>query len=92
MTDYDTTIAINILGSTSRNADHNTRSTAMYTMQEALAREHLRDLQRSARRSALSRELASATRWHRLERRSRAASQRHAQRAHRVAQVSAVAD
>lgn len=67
------------------------RSTEMYTLHEALAREHLRELHQDARRRALVGQLASAKRWRQLERRAHAATQRHAQRAERLAQVSAVA-
>jgi hypothetical protein len=68
------------------------RSTQMYTMHEALAREHMRHREDEARRHALSRELAAARRWRNLERRAHAAYQRHAQRAVRVGQTSAVAE
>jgi hypothetical protein len=68
------------------------RSTEMQTMHEALAREHMRQREREARLHSLASELASANRWRFLERRAHAAYRRHAQRAHRAAQVSAVAD
>jgi hypothetical protein len=68
------------------------RSTTMYAMHEALAREHMREREQRARRYALSSELASAHRWSYLERRAHAAYRRHAQRAHGAAQLSAVAD
>jgi len=68
------------------------RSTQMYTMHEALAREHMRQREDEARRHALSRELASARRWRNLERRAHAAYERHAQRAVRAAHISAVAE
>jgi hypothetical protein len=68
------------------------RSTEMQTMHEALAREHMRRREQEARRHSLSSELASANRWRYLERRAHAAYRRHAQRAHRAAQVSAVAE
>jgi hypothetical protein len=64
----------------------------MYTMHEALAREHMRQRQQEARRHSLSRELASANRWRYLERRAHAAYRRRAARAHHAAQVSAVAE
>jgi hypothetical protein len=67
----------------------NPRSTEMYTLHEALAREHLRQLHQDARRRALVGELASANRWRFLERRAHAAYQRHAQRA--AQSLSAVA-
>jgi hypothetical protein len=64
----------------------------MQTMHEALAREHMRQRESEARRHTLSSELASAHRWRYLERRAHAAYKRHAMRAHRSAQVTAVAD
>jgi hypothetical protein len=64
------------------------RSTAMQTMHEALAREHLRQLHQEARQRALARELASARRWHFLERRAHNAYRRHAERAERAAQAA----
>ena len=60
----------------------------MYPMQHALARERMRDMQERAARMRLSRELASANRWQYLAKR---AQQRHALRAQRVAEVSALA-
>jgi hypothetical protein len=62
----------------------------MYTMHEALAREHMRQLQHEAQRRSMVSELASARRWQHLERRARAARHRHTQRAEAVAM--AVAD
>lgn len=64
----------------------------MHSMHEALAREHMRQREREARQHSLASELASANRWRYLERRAHAAYQRHARRAHRAAQRSAVAD
>ena len=64
------------------------RSTEMQTMHEALAREHLRQLHQQARQRALLRELASAKRWHFLERRAHNAYQRHAEHAERAAQAA----
>lgn len=75
-------------GSTS----HFQRSTEMQTMHEALAREHMRELEQHARRHSLSRRVAAANRWRYLEHRASEAHRRSAQRANRVAQVSAVAD
>ena len=46
------------------------RSTEMYTMYEALAREHLNELHRDARSRALYREVASSRRRHRAKPRS----------------------
>jgi hypothetical protein len=68
---------------------HVRKDIEMYTLHEALAREHLREFARDAQQHALTRRLASANRWHRLERRVHAASRAHARRAHRAAQVSA---
>lgn len=67
------------------------RSIEMYTLHEALAREHMRQLHADARRRALVNQLASANRWRFLERRAHAAYLRHALRAERAAQVGAVA-
>lgn len=64
----------------------------MYTMYEALAREHMRERHEQARRHRLLRELAAAKRWRALERRAGAAAERHAVRAGRVAAVSALAE
>jgi len=63
----------------------------MYTMHEALAREHMRQTEEQSHRRRLANELAAANRWSNLERRAQAARQRHLRRA-RVAQLSAVAD
>ncbi len=63
------------------------RSIEMYAMNEALAREHLRELSHRSRQSRAASELASASRWHRVELRARAAQRRHAERA-----ASAVAE
>lgn len=52
----------------------------MQTLPEALAREHIREQEHRARRHSLSSQLASANRWHYLERRANAAYRRHAQR------------
>lgn len=68
------------------------RSTHMYALHEALAREHMRQRESEARRHSLSRELAWARRWRYLERRAHEASRRHAQRAYRAAEVLAVAE
>jgi hypothetical protein len=67
----------------------------MYTMHEALAREHMRqrhDEARQAQRHRLASELAAANRWRYLERRANAAYRRHARRAEQVAQSVAVAN
>ena len=64
----------------------------MYTMHEALAREHMRQRHQDAQRHRLASELAAANRWRYLERRANAAYRRHAHRAEQYAQVSARAD
>jgi hypothetical protein len=67
----------------------------MYTMQEALAREHMRQRHHEAevyRRHRLASELAAANRWRYLERRAHAANRRHARRAEQAAQSVAVAN
>jgi len=66
------------------------RSTAMYTLHEALAREHLRQLHEDARHRAFVNQLAAAKRWQKRERRAHAAYRRSAQRAEYAAQASAV--
>jgi len=63
----------------------------MLSMNEALARERLRERYADAYRSSVASEVAAARRWHRLERRARAAHRRHSQRVHQVAN-SAVAE
>jgi hypothetical protein len=75
----------NFAGSTSRTQ----RSTEMHTMHEALAREHLHELHRDARKRALYRQLAAAKR---PARRPRAGLRRRAPRATQVARDSAVAE
>ena len=53
----------------------------MYVMQEALAREHMRQREWDARHARLSAELASANRWQYLAERAKAAATRHSHRA-----------
>lgn len=67
------------------------RSIEMYALNEALAREHLRELSSRRRRARAASELAAANRWHRVELRAVAAQRRHALRAERAAS-SAVAE
>lgn len=67
------------------------RSTQMFALHEALAREHISRREAEARRNSLARELASARRWRYLELRAHEAYRRHAQRANRAAEVLAVA-
>ena len=49
----------------------------MYTLHEALAREHLRQLHEDARQRAFVNQLAAAKRWRNLERRAHDAYRRH---------------
>jgi hypothetical protein len=57
------------------------RSPHMYVMQEALAREHMRQREREARQARLSAELVSALVWQYLAERAKAAATRHSHRA-----------
>ncbi|MGH8961503.1 MAG: hypothetical protein ACRDWT_09885 [Jatrophihabitantaceae bacterium] len=57
----------------------------MSTIQEALARERMRERQQQARHSRLSAELAAANRWQYLAKRARAAASRHSHRAQQAA-------
>ena len=61
--------------------DHLARSTQMYALHEALARERMRDEERRSREATLARELSAQRRWHRLSRYARAAERRHARKA-----------
>lgn len=70
----------------------NTGSLQMHTMYEALAREHMREREAKARQRRLVSELAAANRWRYLERRAHAAAARHAHRAARAIEASAVAE
>lgn len=69
-------------------ADVLVRSTAMYPMHEQLSRDRMREMHEQAHRRRLSRDMASANRWQNLAKR---AEVRHAKRAERAAEVSAVA-
>ncbi|MDT4894037.1 MAG: hypothetical protein QOE97_3072 [Pseudonocardiales bacterium] len=53
----------------------------MYTLHEALAREHMRSLDREAHQRRVARELAAARRWHRVAVLAERAQRRHAHRA-----------
>jgi hypothetical protein len=67
----------------------------MYTMHEALAREHMRQRHSEAlvaQRQRVASEMAAANRWRYLERRANAAYRRHARRAEQAAHSVAVAD
>jgi hypothetical protein len=68
------------------------RSNTMHSLNEALARDRMREHLHSARHARLARELAAAQRWHRWQSRARAAELRHAAQADRAAQYSAVAE
>jgi hypothetical protein len=64
------------------------RSTEMYTMQEALARDRMRERERQARRARLSADMAAAHRWHywaSVAHRASAVAERHARRAETAA-------
>lgn len=63
----------------------------MFTMHEALAREHMREREQQARQARLAYELAAAHRWRYLAARASAAHQRHARRAEQAAEAAAVA-
>ncbi len=60
-------------------------SNEMYTMQEALARERMREREQQARHSRLSAELAAANRWQYLAERARVVASRHSHRAQQAA-------
>ena len=72
--------------------DFTVRGLEMYTMHEALAREHMREQLRASRHASLVRELAAVRRWQRVQAKARAAHKRHVVRAEGAARVSAVAD
>ncbi len=65
-------------------ADHTSfsylRSTKMYAMHEALARDRMRESEQRSRQARLARELAAERRWHRVSVHARAAQARHARR------------
>ena len=63
----------------------NIRSTAMYTMHEALARDRMRELEQRSRSAELARGLAAQRRWHRVSLYAQAA---HARYARRVGQLT----
>jgi hypothetical protein len=62
------------------------RSTIMYTLQEALARDRMREQASRSSAEQLARGLAAERRWHRV---SRYASGVHARRAARLRQLAA---
>ena len=63
---------------------HYLRSTKMYSMHEALARDRMREQELRSREARLARELAAERRWHRVSVRARQAQARHAHRARRA--------
>ncbi|MDQ6849361.1 MAG: hypothetical protein M3070_05175 [Actinomycetota bacterium] len=63
----------------------------MYTLHEALAREHQLRREREARHYRLANELTAERRWRYLERRAHAAHKLHAERARRAAQATSLA-
>jgi hypothetical protein len=70
-------------------AEHTTnvyllRSTKMYSMHEALARDRMREHEQRSRQGRLARELAAERRWHRVSLHARAAQARHARRVSRA--------
>jgi hypothetical protein len=75
-------------GTNTNATSSNLWSTEMYTMYEALAREHLRQLHSEARQRTLAKQLASAKRWRSRELRAHAAYERHARRADLAAQAA----
>jgi hypothetical protein len=68
-------------------AEHRTfnylRSTKMYSMHEALARDRMRESEQRSREGRLARELAAERRWHRVSVHAKAAQARHARRVSR---------
>jgi hypothetical protein len=64
-------------------------STEMYSMNETLARDRMRERERRSHDARLARELAAHRRWHRVSVHARAAAERHDQRARRVARAGA---
>lgn len=60
----------------------------MYAVQEALARDRMREREQQARNSRLSAELAAANRWQYLAERARVVASRHSDRAVQAAAVN----
>jgi hypothetical protein len=60
------------------------RSSPMYSLHEALARDRMRESEQRSRDARLARSLAASRRWHRVALRARAAADRHALRASQV--------
>ena len=61
------------------------RSSAMYSLHEALARDRMRESEQRSAEARLMRSLSASRRWHRVAVRAGAASERHAVRASQVA-------
>jgi hypothetical protein len=64
----------------------------MYRLNEALARDRMRERLDGARDARLARELAAAHRWQRWQSRARAAESQHSRRADQAALTLAVAE
>ncbi|HEX3334847.1 MAG TPA: hypothetical protein VHS54_00200 [Jatrophihabitans sp.] len=63
---------------------NHSRSIKMYALQEALARDRMREKEQRSREARLARALAAENRWHRVSLHARAAQARHARRVSRV--------
>jgi hypothetical protein len=91
MTEYADHLArpTNRTPNTGYDSSHRTsqRSTTMYSMHEALARDRMRESEQRSREARLTRSLAAQRRWHRVSLRARAAEERHALRASQVVAV-----
>jgi hypothetical protein len=78
------TLAASGRGVTARPKLFDLRSTTMYSMHEALARDRMREHEQRSRDARVARELAAERRWHRVSVHARAAQARHARRASRA--------
>jgi hypothetical protein len=67
---------------------HNFRSIEMIIMNEAFARERMREAQQSAEHSRIVRQASSARRWRRRERMARMAHARYVRAAESAASVA----
>jgi hypothetical protein len=72
------TAPLSINHSTSHSTSH--RSTQMYSMHEALARDRMRESEQRSHEARLVRSLAAQRRWHRVSLRARSVADRHALR------------
>jgi hypothetical protein len=68
--------------------DQNFRSIEMISMNEAFARERMREAQRSAEHSRMIRQASSARRWRRRERMARMAHARYERAAESAASLA----